>query len=96
MRIALLHDVPSAISERAAGHGYRVRVVVAEPDAGTIGARDARAVPGPRPVGAVPMDLAEIGDPLTDVKDGREGGVPRHVTQNVILIIVVVIGALRW
>lgn len=72
-----------------------MRVVITEPDAGTIRARDTRAVPGPRAVGAVPVDLAEVGDSLADVKDGCEGGVPRHVAQDIVGVVVVVVALRR-
>lgn len=81
--IALLDYVPRPIAECAAGYGHGMPVIVAEPNAGAIRARDAGAVPGPRAVGAVALDLVEVSDALADVEDGREWRVPRDVTQDV-------------
>jgi hypothetical protein len=59
-----------------------MRVIVAEKDARAVRARDSRAVPRARAVGAIAVDLVEVGDALADVEDGRERRVPRQVAQD--------------
>ena len=60
-----------------------MRVVVAEPDAGAVRPRHARAVPRARPIDAVAVDLTQIRDPLADVENGGEGRAPRHVAERI-------------
>ncbi|KAK5628275.1 hypothetical protein RRF57_003989 [Xylaria bambusicola] len=71
------------VPERAAGHGHRVRIIVAEPNAGSVRARDAGTVARPRAVDAIAVDLMEMGDSLADVEDGGEGRFPRYVAKDI-------------